>query len=151
MIRGGTQMKEKSINRYYKFTKFFYVVWFVVALITLFIAIKSVIDGNFEDRLLVFRLFSSAFMFVVGLSFYNLNIVFKSLLTTNTLDFKPLERILSFIKALIVIVFLYGCIGYNNGIGLDTINLSPDMILLLSLLIFVFIILKLIFIYRDIK
>lgn len=144
-------MREKSINRCYKFTKVFYVIWFTVFILTLFFAIKSVVDGNFEDRVLVFKFFSAAFMFVVGLSFYNLNLVFKSLLKTNKLDFKPLERILSFIKALIVIVFLYGCIGYNNGIGLETVDLSPDMILLLSLLIFVFIILKLIFIYRDIK
>lgn len=143
-------VKRKNIERSYTFTKIFYIIWFVLSILAIICMFRDVFMGHIDARNIVFQVFFAIILAIVGSAFHNLNLVLKDILQEDTFSFQYLENISSRVKTAMIVVFLYGCIGYEGGgVGLERIDLSPNMIMVLACLVFLWIVFKLFFVYRD--
>ena len=143
-------MKRKNLERYHMFTKVFSIIWFVLSVLVLGSMFKDVFVGHIDARNIVFQMFFSIISLIAGFAFHNLNLLLKDILQEDRFSVNYMEKISSLVKTTMVVVFLYGCIGYEGGgPGLERINLSPDMILSLAFLVFLQIVFKLFVVYRD--
>ncbi|WP_322627700.1 hypothetical protein [Aedoeadaptatus coxii] len=105
--------------------------------------------GHIDERNIVFQMFFSIILLIAGFAFRNLSFLLKDILQEDKFTFHYLDKISSLVKMTMVVVFLFGCISYDGGVGLDRINLSPDMIMMLAGFAFFLIVFKLFFVYRD--
>ena len=142
-------MERNKLQRYYTFTKIFYFIWFVLSALMIGAMFKDVFAGDIYDRNIVFQIFFAIIFLIAGFAFRNLNFLLKDILQEDKFTFHYLDKISSLIKMTMVVVFLFGCISYDGGVGLDRINLSPDMIMILACFAFLLIIFKLFFVYRE--
>lgn len=139
-----------KLERYYTFTKIFYIIWFVLPLLVIGSMFKDIYVGHIDPRNIVFQIFFAIILVIVGSAFRNLNYLLKDILHEDRFSVQYMEKISSLVKTTMVVVFLYGCIGYEGGgPGLERIDLSPDMILSLAFLAFLQIVFKLFVVYRD--
>lgn len=142
-------MERNKLQRYYTFTKIFYFIWFVLSVLVIGAMFKDVFAGDIYDRNIVFQIFFAIIFLIAGFAFRNLNFLLKDILQEDKFTFHYLDKISSLIKMMMVVVFLFGCISYDGGVGLDRINLSPDMILTLAGFAFLLIVFKLFSVYRE--
>ncbi|WP_322631248.1 hypothetical protein [Aedoeadaptatus coxii] len=143
-------MERNKLEKYYTFTKIFYIIWFVLPVLVIGSMFKDVFVGHIDARNIVFQMFFSIISLIAGFAFHNLNLLLKDILQEDRFSVNYMEKISSLVKTTMVVVFLYGCIGYEGGgPGLERINLSPDMILSLAFLVFLQIVFKLFVVYRD--
>lgn len=142
-------MERNKLQRYYTFTKIFYFIWFVLSALMIGAMFKDVFAGDIYDRNIVFQIFFAIIFLIAGFAFRNLNFLLKDILQEDEFTFHYLDKISSLIKMMMVVVFLFGCISYDGGVGLDRINLSPDMILTLAGFAFLLIVFKLFSVYRE--
>ena len=143
-------MKRKNLERYHMFTKVFSIIWFVLSVLVLGSMFKDVFVGHIDARNIVFQMFFSIIFLIAGFAFRNLNFLLKDILQEDKFTFHYLDKISSLVKMTMVVVFLFGCRGYEGGgPGLERIDLSPDMILSLAFLAFLQIVFKLFVVYRD--
>nr|WP_296154382.1 hypothetical protein [uncultured Peptoniphilus sp.] len=142
-------MERNKLQRYYTFTKIFYFIWFVLSALMIGAMFKDVFAGDIYDRNIVFQIFFAIIFLIAGFAFRNLNFLLKDILQEDKFTFHYLDKISSLIKMMMVVVFLFGCISYDGGVGLDRINLSPDMILTLAGFAFLLIVFKLFSVYRE--
>lgn len=139
-----------KLERYYTFTKVFYFIWFVLPVLVIGSMFKDIYVGHIDSRNIVFQIFLAIILVIVGFAFRNLNFLLKDILHEDKFSVNYMEKISSLVKTTMVVVFLYGCIGYEGGgPGLERIDLSPDMILSLAFLAFLQIVFKLFVVYRD--
>lgn len=139
-----------KLERYYTFTKIFYIIWFVLPVLVIGSMFKDVFVGHIDARNIVFQMFFSIISLIAGFAFRNLNLLLKDILQEDRFSVNYMEKISSLVKTTMVVVFLFGCIGYEGGgPGLERIDLSPDMILSLAFLVFLQIVFKLFVVYRD--
>lgn len=144
-------MERYKLQRYYTFTKIFYFIWFVLPILVIGSMFKDIFVGHIDARNIVFQVFFTIIFVIVGSAFRNLNLLLKDILQEDAFSFQYLDKISSLVKMTMAVVFLYGCIGYEGGgVGLERIDLSPSMILSLACLVFLRIVFKLFFVYRDI-
>lgn len=144
-------MEQYKLKRYYTFTKIFYIIWFVLSILVIVSMFKDIFVGHINPRNIVFQVFFAIILVILGSAFHNLNLLLKDILQEDAFPLKYLAKISSLVKTTMGVVFLYGCIGYEGGgAGLEKIDLSPDMIMLLAFLFFLLIVFKLFFVYRDI-
>lgn len=142
--------ERNKLEKYYTFTKIFYIIWFVIPVLGIGLMIKDIYVGHIDSRNIVFQVFLAIIFVIVGFAFRNLNLLLKDILQDDRFSVNYMEKISSLVKMTMVVVFLYGCIGYEGGgPGLERINLSPDMILSLAFLVFLQIVFKLFVVYRD--
>lgn len=142
-------MERNKLQRYYTFTKIFYFIWFVLSALMIGAMFKDVFAGDIYDRNFVFQIFFAIIFLIAGFAFRNLNFLLKDILQEDKFTFHYLDKISSLIKMTMVVVFLFGCISYDGGVGLDRINLSPDMIMALAGFAFLLIVFKLFSVYRE--
>ncbi len=143
-------VERNKLEKYYTFTKIFYIIWFVLPVLVIGSMFKDVFVGHIDARNIVFQMFFSIISLIAGFAFHNLNLLLKDILQEDRFSVNYMEKISSLVKTTMVVVFLYGCIGYEGGgPGLERINLSPDMILSLAFLVFLQIVFKLFVVYRD--
>lgn len=142
-------MERNKLQRYYTFTKIFYFIWFVLSVLVIGAMFKDVFVGDIYDRKIVFQIFLAIIWLIAGFAFRNLNFLLKDILQEDKFTFHYLDKISSLIKMMMVVVFLFGCISYDGGVGLDRINLSPDMIMTLAGFAFLLIVFKLFSVYRE--
>lgn len=142
-------MKRKNLERYHMFTKVFSIIWFVLSVLVLGSMFKDVFVGHIDARNIVFQMFFSIILLIAGFAFRNLNFLLKDILQEDKFTFHYLDKISSLVKMTMVVVFLFGCISYDGGVGLDRINLSPDMVMVLAGFTFLLIVFKLFSVYRD--
>lgn len=142
-------MERNKLQRYYTFTKIFYFIWFVLSALMIGAMFKDVFAGDIYDRNIVFQIFFAIIFLIAGFAFRNLNFLLKDILQEDKFTFHYLDKISSLIKMMMVVVFLFGCISYDGGVGLDRINLSPDMIMTLAGFAFLLIVFKLFSVYRE--
>ena len=139
-----------KLERYYTFTKVFYFIWFVLPVLVIGSMFKDIYVGHIDSRNIVFQMFFSIISLIAGFAFHNLNLLLKDILQEDRFSVNYMEKISSLVKTTMVVVFLFGCIGYEGGgPGLERIDLSPDMILSLAFLAFLQIVFKLFVVYRD--
>ncbi len=138
-----------KLERYHTFTKVFSIIWFVLSVLVLGSMFKDVFVGHIDERNIVFQMFFSIILLIAGFAFRNLSFLLKDILQEDKFTFHYLDKISSLVKMTMVVVFLFGCISYDGGVGLDRINLSPDMIMMLAGFAFFLIVFKLFFVYRD--
>lgn len=131
------------------FTKVFSIIWFVLSVLVLGSMFKDVFVGHIDARNIVFQMFFSIILLIAGFAFRNLNFLLKDILQEDKFTFHYLDKISSLVKMTMVVVFLFGCISYDGGVGLDRINLSPDMVMVLAGFTFLLIVFKLFSVYRD--
>lgn len=143
-------VERNKLERYHTFTKVFSIIWFVLSVLVLGSMFKDVFVGHIDERNIVFQMFFSIILLIAGFASRNLNFLLKDILQEDKFTFHYLDKISSLVKTTMVVVFLFGCIGYEGGgPGLERIDLSPDMILSLAFLVFLQIVFKLFFVYRD--
>lgn len=142
-------VERNKLERYHTFTKVFSIIWFVLSVLVLGSMFKDVFVGHIDERNIVFQMFFSIILLIAGFAFRNLNFLLKDILQEDKFTFHYLDKISSLVKMTMVVVFLFGCISYDGGVGLDRINLSPDMIMMLAGFAFFLIVFKLFFVYRD--
>lgn len=142
-------MERNKLQRYCTFTKIFYFIWFVLSVLVIGAMFKDVFVGDIYDRKIVFQIFLAIIWLIAGFAFRNLNFLLKDILQEDKFTFHYLDKISSLIKMMMVVVFLFGCISYDGGVGLDRINLSPDMIMTLAGFAFLLIVFKLFSVYRE--
>ncbi len=143
------KVKRKNLERYHMFTKVFSIIWFVLSVLVLGSMFKDVFVGHIDARNIVFQMFFSIILLIAGFAFRNLNFLLKDILQEDKFTFHYLDKISSLVKMTMVVVFLFGCISYDGGVGLDRINLSPDMVMVLAGFTFLLIVFKLFSVYRD--
>lgn len=142
-------LERKNLGKYYTFTKVAYFIWFVLSVLVIGAMFKDVFVGDIYDRKIVFQIFLAIIWLIAGFAFRNLNFLLKDILQEDKFTFHYLDKISSLIKMMMVVVFLFGCISYDGGVGLDRINLSPDMIMTLAGFAFLLIVFKLFSVYRE--
>lgn len=142
-------LERNKLQRYYTFTKIFYFIWFILSVLVIGAMFKDVFVGDIYDRKIVFQIFLAIIWLIAGFAFRNLNFLLKDILQEDKFTFHYLDKISSLIKMMMVVVFLFGCISYDGGVGLDRINLSPDMIMTLAGFAFLLIVFKLFSVYRE--
>ncbi|WP_322630466.1 hypothetical protein [Aedoeadaptatus coxii] len=139
-----------KLERYYTFTKVFYFIWFVLPVLVIGSMFKDIYVGHIDLRNIVFQIFCAIILVIVGSAFRYLNFLLKDIIQGDTFSFLYLYKIHSLVKTTMAVVFLYGCIGYEGGgVGLERIDLSPNMILSLACLAFLLIVFDLFFVYQD--
>lgn len=143
-------VEKKTLGRYSTFTKIFYYIWFVLSALVIASMFKDVFVGHIDARNIVFQIFFSIILLIAGFAFRNLHFLLKGVLEKGEFSFIYLYNLFSLVKTTIGVVFFYGCIGYEGGgVGLERIDLSPEMILTLACLVFLLIVFDLFFVYRD--
>ena len=142
-------VERNKLERYHTFTKVFSIIWFVLSVLVLGSMFKDVFVGHIDARNIVVQMFFSIILLIAGFASRNLNFLLKDILQEDKFTFHYLDKISSLVKMTMVVVFLFGCISYDGGVGLDRINLSPDMVMVLAGFTFLLIVFKLFSVYRD--
>lgn len=143
-------LERKNLGKYYTFTKITYFIWFILSALVIASMFKDVFVGHIDARNIVFQIFFAIILLIVGYAFRYLNFLLKDILQGDTFSFLYLYKIHSLVKTTMAVVFLYGCIGYEGGgVGLERIDLSPNMLMTLACLGFLLIVFDLFFVYRE--
>lgn len=109
-------MERYKLQRYYTFTKIFYIIWFVLSVLVIGSMFKDLFVGHYDPRNVVLQVFFAIILAILGSAFHHLNLLLKDILQEDTFSLRYLDKISSLAKTTMAVVFLYGCIGYEGGV-----------------------------------
>ena len=80
-------LERKNLGKYYTFTKIAYFIWFILSALVIASMFKDVFVGHIDARNIVFQIFFSIILLIVGYAFRYLNFLLKDILQGDTFFF----------------------------------------------------------------